>query len=221
MARGVLLRREGVYLGRIKRGLRRNPLMVVALAFIGALAITAIFAPVISPLDPDTQNLSLRHAPPGSEAGGIVYQFGTDQLGRDVLSRTIHGSRISLIIGVAATLLSGSLGLLIGLSAGFFGGKLDTILMRLADVQLAFPTILLLLTLVAVVGPGLMNVIILLGISGWVTYARVVRAEVLSLREREFVVAASTVGAGKGRILRRHILPNVLAPALTIATLQV
>jgi peptide/nickel transport system permease protein len=191
-------------------------LMVVAVVLLAAL-----FAPFISPFDPLAQDISQRLKEPGwQDAQGRVHPLGTDHLGRDILARVIYGSRIALLVGLAAVLISGILGMAIGLVAGYFGGKVDDVLMRLADVQLAFPFILLAIAVIGVLGPNLRNIIIVIGVSSWVVYARVVRGEVLSIREREFVQAAIALGGGSGRILVRHILPNAFTPWLVVATLD-
>lgn len=197
----------------------RGKLVVTVLAI---YVLVAIFAPLLAPHDPNAQELSLRLRPPfwlADSAPG--YWLGTDQLGRDMLSRILYGARISIIVGLAATLLAGAIGVVVGLVAGFYPGWREQVLMRLADVQLAFPSILLALALVAALGPSLQNLILALGLTGWVTYARVVRAEVLSLRTREYVVAAQSFGVTDPKIITRHLLPNVIASVATIGTLQV
>ncbi|HUG36285.1 MAG TPA: ABC transporter permease [Candidatus Limnocylindrales bacterium] len=191
-------------------------LMVVTLVLLAA-----IFAPFVSPFDPLAQDISQRLKEPGwQDAQGRVHPLGTDHLGRDILARVIYGSRIAFLVGLAAVLISGVLGMAIGLVAGYFGGKVDDVLMRLADVQLAFPFILLAIAVIGVLGPSLRNIIIVIGVSSWVVYARVVRGEVLSIREREFVQAAIALGGGSGRVLVRHILPNAFTPWLVVATLD-
>lgn len=181
----------------------------------------AIFAPIIAPFDPNEQNLLMRFLPPlwleGAESG---YLLGTDHLGRDLLSRILIGSQVSIVVGLCAMFISGVLGTIVGLFAGFYK-FVDQVFMRIADIQLAFPTILLALAIIAVVGGSLQNLIIILGVTGWVPYARVVRSEVFSLRTHDFVIAAQTIGVKDGRLLFRHILPNILAPVITIATFQV
>ncbi|TDF94782.1 ABC transporter permease [Paenibacillus piri] len=183
--------------------------------------IMAVAAPKLAPHDPNMQNLLLRFKPPfwlsGSEPG---YWLGADHLGRDLLSRIIYGSQISMLVGIAAMFVSGVLGTIIGLLSGYYNA-LDHVTMRIADIQLAFPTILLALAIVAVIGGGLNNLIFVLGITGWVPYARVIRSEVLSIRSSDFVVAARTIGVSDFRLLFRHILPNIVAPVVTIATFQV
>lgn len=202
--------------------LRRNRVAQVAVAVLAVVVFVGIFGPLISPHDPAAQSLTDRLTPPFWLHGHVKgHLLGTDDLGRDVLSRVIYGTRVSLLVGVAATLLSGVIGSVIGMIAGYYQGWVGAVLMRLADVQLAFPTILLALVIVALSGPSLWFVIIVLGINGWMSYARVIRAEVLSLRSREYVVAARAIGDSDFQIMWRHLRPNVLAPLATIGTLQV
>ncbi|MFE3515604.1 ABC transporter permease [Streptomyces sp. NPDC059166] len=204
------------------RTLLRNRLAVAALAFLALVVVCALFAPLIAPADPNAQNLLERLQPPAWQHGGsTAHLLGTDQLGRDLLSRVIHGTRVSLLVGAGAALLAGVIGTLIGLASGYFGGAVDRVLMRIADVQLAFPAILLALAIVGFLGSGLWYVILVLGVTGWVSYARVVRSEVLSLRTRDFITEARAIGVGDAAIMRRHLLPNVMAPLATIGTLHV
>ncbi|MFF1836681.1 ABC transporter permease [Streptomyces sp. NPDC058231] len=204
------------------RTLLRNRLAVAAFAFVALIVICALFAPLIAPADPDAQDLLARLQPPAWMHGGSdAHLLGTDQLGRDLLSRVIYGTRVSLLVGAGAALLAGVIGTVVGLASGYFGGWPDRILMRLADVQLAFPAILLALAIVGFLGSGLWYVILVLGITGWVSYARVVRSEVLSLRSRDFITEAHAIGVGHTAIMRRHLLPNVMAPLATIGTLHV
>ncbi|MEO3885750.1 ABC transporter permease [Nonomuraea sp. B5E05] len=206
----------------VLRALRRNHAAKVAVGVIVLVVFVGIFAPLISPHDPNLQNLELKLRPPfwmsGSEPG---YLLGTDKLGRDVLSRIMYGTRVSLLVGLAATVLSGLVGAVIGVISGYYRGWREQVFMRLADVQLAFPSILLALAIIAVLGPSLFFMILVLGLTGWVSYARVVRAEVLSLREREFVTAARAIGDTGPQIMVRHLVPNIVAPLATIGTLQV
>ncbi|NDZ82039.1 ABC transporter permease [Streptomyces sp. SID10853] len=204
------------------RALLRNRLAVIALAVLAVMLIAAVFAPLIAPHDPNTQNLLLRLRPPAWQHGGSgAHLLGTDQLGRDMLSRVIYGTRVSLLVGAGAALLAGVIGTAVGLASGYFGGWTDRVLMRLADVQLAFPAILLALAIVGFLGSGLWYVILVLGFTGWVSYARVVRSEVMSLRSRDFITEARAIGVTDGTIMRRHLLPNVLAPLATIGTLHI
>lgn len=203
-------------------GLLRNKLAVVALVVLAILLVAALFAPLLAPDNPNSQDLLMRLKPPAWQHGGSsAHLLGTDQLGRDMLSRVIYGTRVSLLVGAGAALLAGVIGTVIGLAAGYFGGWPDRVLMRLADVQLAFPSILLALAIVGFFGSGLWYVILVLGITGWVSYARVVRSEVMSLRSRDFVTEARAIGVTDVAIMRRHLLPNVMAPLATIGTLHI
>jgi peptide/nickel transport system permease protein len=212
--------REREWVMLLLRLVRRRTALF-GLVVVAVVALAALLAPVVAPFDPLAQDIGQRLKEPGwQDAGGRVHPLGTDHLGRDILSRIIHGSRIALLVGLAAVLISGVLGMLIGLVAGYFGGKVDDVLMRLADVQLAFPFILLAIAVIGVLGPSLRNIIIVIGVSSWVVYARVVRGEVLSIREREFVHAAVALGSRDWRILARHVLPNAFTPWLVVATLD-
>ncbi len=192
---------------------------LLVLACVVGLAVSAQW---IAPHDPNEQVLDRRLLPPAWEEGGSrQHVLGTDHLGRDILSRVIYGSRISLTVGVLAVIISGLLGIGAGLVAGYYGGRVDAVIMRLVDIQLAFPFILLALAVIGVLGPGLRNVILVLGIAGWMVYARVVRGQVLSVRERDFVEAARAIGAPDLRIIRIHVLPNTLAPVIIVATFAV
>ncbi|MEK7387597.1 MAG: ABC transporter permease [candidate division NC10 bacterium] len=191
-------------------------LVVVALVF-GA----AFGAPWLTAYDPTEQDITNRLKPPGSpDPSGRMHLLGTDHLGRDLLARVIFGARPALMVGFAAVAISGILGMVVGLVSGYFGGRTDDVFMRLADIQLAFPFILLAIAVIGVLGPSLPVIIVVIGVSSWVVYARVVRGSVLSLREREFVQAAQALGSGDGRILLHHILPNALTPWLVVATLD-
>ena len=191
-------------------------LVVVAVVF-GA----AFGAPWLTAWDPTEQDITNRLKPPGSpDPSGRMHLLGTDHLGRDLLARVIFGARPALMVGFAAVAISGILGMVVGLLSGYFGGRTDDVFMRLADIQLAFPFILLAIAVIGVLGPSLPVIIVVIGVSSWVVYARVVRGSVLSLREREFVQAAQALGSGDGRILLHHILPNALTPWLVVATLD-
>jgi len=192
------------------------------LVVVVVVVLTAVGAPLVSPFDPIEQDLGdLRLKAPGfRDAGGRVHPLGTDHLGRDLLARVIHGARPALLVGFAAVAISGLIGMAAGLISGYFGGRTDDVLMRLADIQLAFPFILLAIAVIGVLGPSLKTIIIVIGVSSWVVYARIVRGAVLTLREREFVQAARALGGGDVRIVLRHILPNAFTPWLVVATLD-
>jgi len=203
------------------RRLARRRTALFGLIVVVLVAITALVAPLLSSFDPVEQDIGNRLKPPGWRAQtGLLHPLGTDQLGRDLLARVIYGARPALMVGFAAVLLSGVLGMVTGLLSGYFGGWTDDILMRLGDVQLAFPFILLAIAVIGVLGPSLPIIIVVIGVSSWVIYARVVRGSVLSLREREFVQAAHALGLRDWRIIVRHILPNAFTPWLVVATLD-
>ncbi len=185
------------------------------------MVVVALAAPVLTPYDPVRQSLHARLAAP-TLAGpdGKVHLLGTDHLGRDVLSRVIYGARVSLTVGLAAVIVGGMVGAVLGLLAGFRRGWSDTIIMTLADAQLAFPFILLAIGIIAVLGPSFPTLILVVGLSGWVNYARILRGQVLGLRSREFVDAIHGLGGSVLRIVVRHILPNVMSSLVVIATLE-
>ena len=211
--------REG---SRVWRKLLRNPAALagglILLAVIGA----AVAAPWVAPHDPARQSLVRRFTPPVWTPGGsTAYPLGTDQVGRDILSRIVHGARVSLVVGVAAVAVSLVVGVVLGLLSGFRGGRVDTVIMTVVDITLSFPQLLLALAFVAALGPSLVTIIVVLGLTGWERYARVVRAEVLALREKDFVEAARAMGVGAPRMLFRHILPNTFSSIIVMSTLQV
>ena len=182
----------------------------------------SMLAPWVSPHDPLAVNIRHRLAPPAwMEGGDAQHLLGTDPVGRDLLSRMIYGGRVSLVVGVSAVLISTTIGVLLGLGAGYVGGRTDWTIMTGVNVMLTFPFVLLALAVIAVLGPSLGNMIIVLGVAGWPVYARVVRAETMAIREREFVLAGRALGMSHPRIVFRQILPNVLSPIVVIATLQV
>jgi peptide/nickel transport system permease protein len=186
------------------------------------LVIPAVFAPQVAPHDPLKGALSKRLKPPmWMQGGSIEYPLGTDKLGRDILSRIIHGARISLVISLMAIFVGGSIGTTLGLLSGYFGGKLDALIMRLVDISLSLPTILLALVLVAAVGPSFGTVIIVIAVLLWARYARLVRGETLSIKERDFIARARVAGASHVRIMARYIFPNVVNSLVVLATLQV
>jgi peptide/nickel transport system permease protein len=195
---------------------------VASLVIFGLVGAAAIFAPLLSPADPIKNDLLERLTPPMWSAGGsAAHPLGTDTLGRDVLSRLLYGARVSLVVGFVTVIAAGAAGVALGVLGGFYGGWLDDVLMRTGDVQLAFPVLLLGVAMLSVLGPGLGNLILVLALSGWITYARIVRGETLSLRQREFVEAARALGALDGRLIWRHVLPNVWAPIAVVATFSV
>jgi peptide/nickel transport system permease protein len=192
------------------------------LVVMGAFVLAAVLAPLLAGHDPAHQDLESRLLPPlplaGSEA---AYPLGTDQLGRDVWSRIAYGARISLLVAFSAVVGAGTVGVVLGLIAGYAGGKIDGLIMGLVDAQLALPFVLLAIALVLTLGAGLLIIVVVLVISGWVAYARVVRALVLTLKNREFVEAARSIGASHARIIARHIFPNTVSVIVVIAALQV
>lgn len=207
--------------------LRRVPPVVwLCAAVLVLMLLAATFAPLVAPRDPTDQSLLLRLKPPiwlaDSEPG---YILGTDEVGRDILSRMIYGARVSLTVGLVGVVIGSVLGSILGMLAGYFSGPVDEVIMLLADMQLAFPFILLAISIIAVLGPDPANavpwkLIVIVGISGWMTYARVCRGVVLTIKEREFVQSVRALGGSDNRILFRHILPNILSPIVVLATLD-
>src|SRR5439155_12602870 len=189
---------------------------------LGVVIFWALAAPFISPHQPRAGNVIDSKIPPlWLPQGDRRFLLGTDELGRDILTRVIYGSQISLVVGFSAVALAGAVGVTLGLFAGYQRGRTDDVIMRLADIQLAMPQILMAIAFLAVLGPGLQNVILTLAITNWVTYARVVRGQVLSYREKEFVEAARCVGVNDLTIMYKHILPNTLASIIVIASFAV
>jgi peptide/nickel transport system permease protein len=208
-------------LPRTSQRRRTQRLALAGAAFVVLLALVAVSAPWLAPQDPTRQSLRARLYPPTLEASdGRAHLLGTDHLGRDVLSRLIHGAQVSLLVGFAAVVVGGLAGAILGLFAGFRGGWVDSAIMTIADAQLAFPFILLAIGIIAVLGPSFPTLIVVVGLSGWVAYARVLRGQVLTLRNREFVDAIHALGGSVPRILVRHIVPNVLSTLVVIATLE-
>lgn len=187
------------------------------LLIIIAVVIIAVLAPLIAPHDPATVTLIDRLKPPLTPG----HLFGTDSLGQDVLSRVIYGARVSSLIGFFAVAIAGTLGIMLGLVSGYYGGWLDSLIMRIGDIQLAFPTIILYVAVMAVLGPGLLKLIVVMGFVGWVPYGRVQRGMVFSVREQEYVEASRAIGAPDWIILVRHILPNTLGPLVVVASFGV
>lgn len=186
-----------------------------------ALILVAVFAPQLAPHDPAQQNLLGRLKPPVWAGGSPEHVLGTDQLGRDILSRLIFGTRVALIVGFGGVLVATIVGTIIGTLSGYFGGLLDTIAMRLTDAIVAVPNLILYLTVLGVFSPSVLLLIIVIGLVNWTTFARVVRAEVLSVKELEFVEASRAIGSGSARILPRHVLPNIASSILVLATLNI
>ena len=189
-------------------------------ALLAGLVLCAVLAPWLAPLDPDRQNLLGRLKPPGFEARGDLFRLGSDELGRDVLSRLIYGARISLSVAVLSVLLSGVVGVAVGMAAGYLRGWTETILMRLVDIFLSIPAILLAIITVAVLGPGFVNVILVLALTRWPRYARVAYGQTLSIADRPFVTLARAMGGSAPRVIALHILPNIVGPLLVVATLE-
>jgi peptide/nickel transport system permease protein len=195
---------------------KRNRLAFVGAVVVLALATIAIGAPFFAPYEPTAIDIQDKLSPPSAK-----HPFGTDDLGRDLLSRMIYGSRISLSVGFVAVGIAITIGIIIGSLAGYHGGKLDWLLMRLVDVMLTFPTFFLILAVMAITEGSIWTIMVVIGVTGWMDTARLVRAEFLTLKQRDFVSAARTSGAGNPRIIFRHILPNALAPVFVAATFGV
>ncbi len=201
---------------RAWRRFKANRMAVIAGAFIILLCLMAIFADTIVPHDPLEIHSGKRGVGPSSE-----HLMGFDHVGRDLFSRVIYGSRVALIVGLGVSSIAVIIGVMVGVTAGYFSGWPDSLLSRLTDTLMAFPIIALLILLASIVGPSLITTVVVIGVTGWAIYARVVRAQVLSLKKQEFVVAALAIGASDWRIIFRHILPNVLAPVIVLVTLGV
>ncbi|MEI3612219.1 ABC transporter permease [Pseudogracilibacillus sp. SO30301A] len=194
----------------------------VGLVIVIFIVFVAIFAPILAPYDPNVVNPTEVHKPPAwMEGGSNKHILGTDNVGRDILSRVIYGSQISLLVGITSVILAGIIGIVIGLLAGFYGGIFDHLLMRLVDSFLAVPNILFALVIISVFGSGVTTLIVVLGITNWVVYARMVRGESLSLKERDFVRAAKSMGVKNRNIIIRHLFPNVISSFIVISTLSV
>lgn len=194
---------------------------VIPVAILLTIALVALFANVLAPYDPQVGILSLRYRPPFWQTGGsMAHLLGTDHVGRDVLSRLIFGARVSMIVGITAVLVAGTIGTLLGILSGYLGGWVDQVIMRVADAWLALPALTFAIFLAAIVGPSEFNIVIILGAVYWTRYARVIRGEVLSLKQREFVRLAIVAGCPKHVIMWRHILPNVMNSAVVLGTLM-
>ncbi len=206
---------------KLASSLASRPMVVAAILVLCITVTIAITAPWIAPHKPDQINLRARLQAPTALGGAPGHLLGTDALGRDVFSRVLYGARVSVTVGFSVVLVSGVFGSLIGLMAGYFRGWFDRVLSRIMDIQLAFPTIVLAIAIIAVLGPGLVNLVVVLAIASWVDYARVIRGETLSVRERDFVEGARALGAPHVVILLRHVLPNAIAPTIVIATFSI
>ncbi|KAF0818267.1 Dipeptide ABC transporter, permease protein DppC [Bacillus sp. ZZV12-4809] len=194
----------------------------VGFLIVSSVIFVAIFADILAPHNPASNNLNDMLKPPmWLDGGSQNYILGTDNLGRDILSRIIYGSRVSLLVGVFSVILAGLIGIIAGLIAGYYGGVIDNVLMRLVDSFLAIPSILFILVVLAVFDPSILVLIVVIGLTNWVTYARVVRGEVLSIKEREFVKASKSIGTNSLTIMLQHILPNILSSFIVISTLSV
>lgn len=209
-------------LARSLRLVRRSPLASIGALIVGLVVVAALAAPLLATSDPIDQDLSVVLKPPfWLEDGSLRHPLGTDHLGRDVYSRLVYGARISLTISVLAALLGAVVGVAAGLVGGYVGGRVDAVIMRIVDLNLAFPLILLALAVVALLGANLRNLVIVMAITTWMIYARVVRGLTLALREQEFIQGIRALGAHDARIIAHHVLPNMLAPVLVIWTLEV
>jgi peptide/nickel transport system permease protein len=203
------------------RGLRLSGFPLIPTVILVGIAFVAVFANQLAPHNPEVGSLAARFKPPFWETGGSMkYLLGTDQLGRDVLSRLIFGARVSMVVGITAVIFAGVVGTTLGIISGYLGGWVDQLIMRLVDTWLALPALTFAIFLAAIAGPSMWNIVIILGITYWTRYARVIRGEVLSLKEREFVRLAIVAGCSKWTIMRRHILPNVINSAVVLGTLM-
>jgi peptide/nickel transport system permease protein len=201
--------------------LRLGDLPLIPALILGVIAFVAIFANLLAPHNPEIGSLTVRFRPPFWQTGGSTkYLLGTDQLGRDVLSRLIFGARVSMVVGFTAVIFAGTVGTTLGIISGYLGGWVDQVIMRLTDTWLALPPLMFAIFLAAIVGPSMWNIVIILGLVYWTRYARVIRGEVLSLKEREFVRLAIVAGCSKRTIMYRHILPNVINSAIVLGTLM-
>jgi len=203
------------------RGIRLGDYPVIPMAILLVIALVAVFANQLAPHNPEIGSLTARFKPPFWVTGGSSeYLLGTDQLGRDVLSRLIFGARVSMVVGFTAVIFAGVVGTALGIVSGYLGGWVDQVIMRLVDTWLALPALMFAIFLAAIVGPSMWNIVIILGITYWTRYARVIRGEVLSLKEREFVRLAIVAGCSKLTIMWRHILPNIINSAIVLGSLM-
>jgi peptide/nickel transport system permease protein len=217
----MAMRSEAVPLLSRPAVVRLEGFPLIPILILASIAIVAVFAEMLAPYNPEVGKLAARFRPPAWQAGGSAeYLLGTDHLGRDVLSRLIFGARVSMVVGFTAVIVAGVIGTVLGIVSGYLGGWVDQVIMRITDTWLALPALTFAIFLAAIVGPSEMNIVIILGLVYWTRYARVIRGEVLSLKEREFVRLAIVAGCSKRTIMRRHILPNVLNSAIVLGTLM-
>jgi peptide/nickel transport system permease protein len=201
--------------------LRLRDFPLIPALILGFIAVVAIFANFLAPHNPEIGSLTARFKPPFWQTGGSTkYLLGTDQLGRDVLSRLIFGARVSMVVGFTAVIFAGTIGTMLGIISGYLGGWVDQVIMRITDTWLALPGVTFAIFLAAIVGPSMWNIVIILSLTYWTRYARVIRGEVLSLKEREFVRLAIVAGCSKWTIMYRHILPNIINSAIVLGTLM-
>jgi len=209
-------------MGETAREVARRPSALAGGILLALILLTSITFPLFYDVGPLEMDLLARFSPPAWQEGGSwAHPLGTDNLGRDILSRLLWGSRVSLLVGFSAVLVAAVAGIILGLVSGYYGGRIDSVIMRIADIFMAYPFMLLTISIIAVLGSSILNLILVLGISDWVTYARTIRGSVLSLKEKEFVEASRAIGTSHPVIIVRHILPNVISPLLILATLRV
>ncbi|MBG9654525.1 ABC transporter permease [Cytobacillus firmus] len=211
------------FMKKLWKFIRKNPAGVAGIILVVLSVSAALFAQWIAPFDPSKANLTSRLVPPSwaDETGESIFFLGADQVGRDLLSRIIHGAKISLMVGFFGVIISMIIGTVLGLISGFFGKWLDDFIMRVADIQLAFPFMLFAIVIMSVLGTGIWKIIIILGLTYWVGFARLIRGEVISLKEQEYVQAAKAIGGTNFTIIRKHILPNVMSSILVLGTMYI
>jgi len=206
---------------RLGHDLVRDRVALVGAIILLVAVASAVLAPLISPHDPAAGYIGQRLKPPGFvNEEGELYVLGTDQQGRDILSRLISGARVSMAVGIGVIALAGTVGTILGLISGYYGGRVDDLIMRIVDTQTAFPGLLLALVIMAMIGPSARNIIIVLSINGWMVFARITRGIMLTIREKDYIDAARLIGAGDFRIMFRHAFPNLISPVLTLITLE-
>lgn len=204
------------------RLLFQSPVGTIGFVLLMAMVLASVFAGQFSPYDPAKQNLIDKLVPPAwCEEGSLAHLLGTDSLGRDILTRCLYGARISLVVGICSVLVAGIIGTVLGLLSGYYGGWVDSVIMRIADAFHAIPRILLAMVVLFVMGPSVFTLIMVIGITNWVTYARMIRSEVLTIKEKEYIKASRTIGASDPEIIVRHVLPNVAAQFIVVSTISV